>query len=59
MPKTNISNFGQATKITKYSDDFEVLHNCVLPCHLLNTTIFTQNKFIVIDLSGFLVSAII
>ena len=50
MPKMSIFNFGQVPKITKSVDDFEIMHNCVLPCHLLNKIIFIQIEFIVIDL---------
>ena len=50
MPKTSIFYFCHAPKIQKSANGFDILNNCVHPCHLLNKITFTQNKFLVIDL---------
>ena len=36
MPRTGIPIFGTLPKLQKFVDGFEILHNQVLSCHLLN-----------------------
>ena len=48
--KWGFSIFGRLPKLQKSVDAFEILHNHVLSCHLLNKIMFIQDKFTIIDL---------
>ena len=49
-PKRVFSILDRFPKLQNSSNGFKILYNRVLPCHLLNKTNLTQNKFIVTDL---------
>ena len=48
-PKWIFSIFSRFSKLQKFVDGFEILHNCVLVCHLFFKIILIQNKLTVTD----------